>query len=70
MTNAEILKKQIKDYNMLIQHHGEYSELKKLQNNIEFFLRTYSWAELFGDDVMMLVTDNKVGKDILNGRHN
>ena len=67
---AENLKKQIKDYNMIAHHHGDYAELKKLQESLNFFLRTYSWSELFGDDVMMLVTDNKVGKDILNGRHN
>lgn len=61
----EILKKQIKNYNMIVHHHGDYAELKRLQENLNFFLRTYSWAELFGGDVMMLVTDNKVGKDIL-----
>lgn len=60
----------IKNYNMVVQHHGEYRELKNLQNTLEAFFRQYSWCEVFGEDVLMLVTDNKVKKDYEEGRHN
>ena len=58
------MNEEVRNYNLLVHYHESYDELKKLQDRLEFFLRNYSYTELFGNDMMWLATDFKVEKDL------
>lgn len=52
----------VKNYDMVVHGHNNYKSLKALQNTLEKILRDFSYAEIFGDSVL-IVTDERVRKE-------